>query len=628
MEMLIKSRIKTHQRRLPTGQSITIREHDDSRTKKQDQPSRRHGARTTQSPSKKGANRIASAAPVAVGQFLEKKGIPISDIDSKTDGFSISKYEGKTILRYHSHGKAATKPKAIEKHITAVNDALAEQGLTATQIGTGGQYIIHKLAGSGLQDLPKQLREKCERGEPGKGGEIKLSKTEVTTLLEKGRVGFISAGKNPSSTSTDELGLSEKDITSRGDSLQKELIAMGLKFTKVHGKYGEEEDSFMVMIPDAERSEMVNLGRKYNQDSIIYSDHNKNEMIFTTGSNTGQRHTGSGFKYLDSKTADFYTEIDTGQDKPLKFMLKFDFGKLEKVAKSIRMLIKSKLGSRKPSHKYTKREGAPGKYQYTYPGEDSGTLFAKPDTKVTTETITIANIVPDPDQPRKHFDKVKLQELGRSITINGLIQDIAIRPDPGHRGHYVIIAGERRWRAMKLEGIEITTAKVYHTMDPAALASIQVAENVGREQMNPIEEAVAYKKLFDVGYSFKQIADRVSTSETTVKYRMELLMLIPALQELVKHGSLPISQAGIIARAELKTDYQLNVLKRLNLGKLSNQALAGIVGKYESAQTQVVTSRGVKPKKRQRGKLRKAILKASEFRGSQLPSRIRIGSMR
>lgn len=591
--MLLKSKIKTHQRRTATGKVVTVREHEDKRTKKPEQPSRRHGARTTPTiHTKKGATRIESAAPVYVGKYLESKGIPISDTESKTDGISVSKYNNKTVLQFHSHGRGGGKNAAMAKYLEQIKEELASQGLTVSRIGSSRHYVIHKMPENGLKDLPKPLREKCQRAEPGKGGEIKLTKDEVTTLLQKGRVGFISAGKNPSSTSTDELGMGEKDIMSRGDDLQKELITKGLKFVKVKGKYGEEEDSFMVMIPDVERSELVGLGRKYNQDSIIYSDKNKNEMIFTTGSKTGYRHVGTGFKYLDAKTADFYTEVDIGDENPIKFTLNFNFWAIEKVKKSLR-LLKSKLGSQKPDHEYIKREGSPGHYQYTYPGEEPGSLFGKAETKVTTETLTIASIVPDPTQPRKHFDETKLKELGASIKSLGLVQDIAVRPNPEREGYYIIIAGERRYRAMKMEEIETTPAKVYHVIDPKIIASIQVAENVAREQMNPIKDGTAYKKLLGVGYSIEQIADRVGTSVTTVERRMQLLTLIPHLQEMAKHGNLTVSQGHIIATAELKPEYQQNVLKRLNLGKMSNEALSGVVGKYSAAQNQIVMFGGI-----------------------------------
>jgi len=186
---------------------------------------------------------------------------------------------------------------------------------------------VQRTRPSQLQDLPASLRKKCERGGPGEGGEITLTKKEVKTLLEKGVVGFVSAGKNPQSQ--DDIALTAADINKRDKMLKRDLTDAGLKFVRVTGKYGEIEDSYMVMIPDARRDELITLGKKYNQDSIIFSDHNKNEMIYTTGENQGRKYKGDGFETLSSKAEDFYTEVKTTDGK-LKFSLKFNWDKLEK----------------------------------------------------------------------------------------------------------------------------------------------------------------------------------------------------------------------------------------------------------------------------------------------------------
>lgn len=209
-------------------------------------------------------------------------------------------------------------------------------------------------------------------------------------------------------------------------------------------------------------------------------------------------------------------------------------------------------------------------------------------TVVTTEEIPIAAISRDPTQPREHFDKKKLQELGQSIKKLGLVQDIAIRPDPDTEDRYIIIAGERRWRAMQLIEKELTSAKVYHTTDPKEIASIQVAENVGRVQMNPMEEAKAFQKLQDAGYTLEEVASRAGASLTTVERRISFLELIPSLQEMVKTGALSVRRAEIIAGANLRSQYQQNIIRRLNAGPVSREALRGMVGKYQTAQTQTV----------------------------------------
>jgi len=185
--------------------------------------------------------------------------------------------------------------------------------------------------------IPESLSEKCKQDMPGKGGEIHLSKKEVTTLLKYGIVGFISAGINPNDP--DDKKLTEPDIKNREKKLREDLIKKGLKFVKVTGKYGEIEDSYMVMVPNVKDKELVELGKQYNQDSVIYCDHNKNKMIYTTGKNDGQYYPGSGFELLNNSAMDYYTEIDTTGGK-VKFSLKFDFGKL---LKSVHFLIRGKV---------------------------------------------------------------------------------------------------------------------------------------------------------------------------------------------------------------------------------------------------------------------------------------------
>jgi ParB/RepB/Spo0J family partition protein len=258
-------------------------------------------------------------------------------------------------------------------------------------------------------------------------------------------------------------------------------------------------------------------------------------------------------------------------------------------------MMKARVGSVKPDHKYISRTGSAGNYDYKYAEDANQVKESAPDmfgfvrtakTLITNEEIQIANITPDPEQPRKDFEQSSIVELGQSIKKIGLIQDIAVRPDPAKDGHYIIIAGERRWRAMTSAGIETTRAKVYHITDPKDIAPIQVAENVGRKEMNPMEEATAYRKLFDAGYEIDEIAKKIGASPVTVERRMALLELIPMLQHLVKTGSIPINHGVIIAQARLRPEFQQNVLKKLNAGNLSTEALSGIVGQYKSAQTQ------------------------------------------
>lgn len=247
----------------------------------------------------------------------------------------------------------------------------------------------------------------------------------------------------------------------------------------------------------------------------------------------------------------------------------------------------------KPGHKYTRRTGAPGHYDYEYP-EDLFGGSATIKTKVTDQVVPVTAIHRDPTQPREHFDEGKLKELAASIKKIGLVQPIAIRPHPEIEGEFMVIAGERRWRAMQMAGIETVKTQIYHTTNAKEIAELQVAENVGRAQMNPMEEATAYQKMINTGATIDEIAEAVGTSQVTVERRIAFLSLIPQIQEMVRHGSLVISRAEIIAGAYLKPEYQKNIIKRLNMGKVSREALRGMVGRYQTAQTQTTlfTSEG------------------------------------
>lgn len=179
----------------------------------------------------------------------------------------------------------------------------------------------------GVEDLNFNLFKKIKRKGKGKGGEIDLTEKEVATILEHGKVGFISAGVNPADPN--DVKLTEKKVEERYSKLKDELSDKGYMYVRVRGKYGEEEDSFMVMVNDVDRKDIQAMGTAYNQDSIIYSDHGRNEMIFTTGENKYKKHVGDGFNKLGDEVSDFYSEISTPKGK-VKFSLNFNFDQLTK----------------------------------------------------------------------------------------------------------------------------------------------------------------------------------------------------------------------------------------------------------------------------------------------------------
>ena len=153
------------------------------------------------------------------------------------------------------------------------------------------------------------------------------------------------------------------------------------------------------------------------------------------------------------------------------------------------------------------------------------------EVKVPAETfLKLSDIEPNREQPRKNFDKEALEELADSIKQYGLIQPIVVQKKDDY---YEIIAGERRWRAAKLAGLtEIPV--IVKEFSEQELVEISLIENIQREDLNPVEEAMAYKRLIDE-FHLKQdeIAERVGKSRTAVTNAMRLLKLSEKVQQML-----------------------------------------------------------------------------------------------
>jgi len=166
--------------------------------------------------------------------------------------------------------------------------------------------------------------------------------------------------------------------------------------------------------------------------------------------------------------------------------------------------------------------------------------------------IPIARLDRNPDQPRKYFDKEKLQELTRSIKDKGVLQPILVRPIVKGRSktpHYQIVAGERRWQAALKAGLDQMPVMVKDLNDQEVL-EIGVVENVQRANLNPIEEAQAYKALSDeFGRRQEDIAQAVGKSRSHVANMMRLLTLPTRAQDLLAQGKLTAGHARAVIAA-------------------------------------------------------------------------------
>ena len=156
-------------------------------------------------------------------------------------------------------------------------------------------------------------------------------------------------------------------------------------------------------------------------------------------------------------------------------------------------------------------------------------------------TLRLAEIEPDKNQPRKAFDDTALSELAASITEHGVLQPIVVRPSPA--GGYIIVAGERRWRAARLAGLTDVPVVVIEADDKKAM-ELALIENLQRSDLNPIEEALGYQELMGTyEMTQEQAAARVGKSRPAVANALRLLSLSPAVLELVKDGSLSAGHA-------------------------------------------------------------------------------------
>ncbi len=170
--------------------------------------------------------------------------------------------------------------------------------------------------------------------------------------------------------------------------------------------------------------------------------------------------------------------------------------------------------------------------------------------RVIVKQIPLAQIGANPDQPRKTFSDAELNELAASIRERGVLQPILLRCVSGRPHMYEIVAGERRFRASKIAGLTEIPALV-KSMDDNNAREIALIENVQRENLNPIEEANAYKNLMECcDYELDDVSRLIGKSASYIRNMLRLTSLPESVQGLVEQGELTASHARTIAVAE------------------------------------------------------------------------------
>ena len=181
-----------------------------------------------------------------------------------------------------------------------------------------------------------------------------------------------------------------------------------------------------------------------------------------------------------------------------------------------------------------------------------GDYMEEPTSKSPYQLLPIHKVEPNPGQPRQDFDEEELQALADSIATHGIVQPLTVREISG--GYYQIIAGERRWRAARQVGLKEVPAVIIEADDKKTM-ELALIENLQRQDLNPVEEALGYQSLMaDYGLTQEETASRVGKSRPAVANALRLLSLPGSVLELLRSGKLTAGHARAVL--SLKTPKQ------------------------------------------------------------------------
>ncbi len=183
------------------------------------------------------------------------------------------------------------------------------------------------------------------------------------------------------------------------------------------------------------------------------------------------------------------------------------------------------------------------------------------DVSRPTQVLAVERVQPNPDQPRRAFAPEALDQLAQSIRQKGIVQPLIVRPI-GQNGQYEIVAGERRWRAAQIAGLHEVPV-VVREFDDVEVLEIAIIENIQREDLNPIEEALAYRQLIDrFGHTQEKLAEALSRSRSHVTNLLRLLTLPASVQGYLTTGALSAGHARALVSAPNPAELAAAVVKR------------------------------------------------------------------
>ncbi len=209
-------------------------------------------------------------------------------------------------------------------------------------------------------------------------------------------------------------------------------------------------------------------------------------------------------------------------------------------------------------------------------------------------TLPIEKLQRGQYQPRSYMDQDSLEELAESIKTQGIILPILVRPlDESANNHYEIIAGERRWRAAQLAQLEEVPVIIRDIPDEATLA-VALIENIQRENLNPIEEAIGLKRLMDeFELTHQEVAEAVGKSRTTVTNLLRLISLSDEVKKLLEHGDLEMGHAR--ALLTLDESEQRDLARQVIAKELSVRQTESLVRRLQQQTTKAVPTHKIDP---------------------------------
>lgn len=223
---------------------------------------------------------------------------------------------------------------------------------------------------------------------------------------------------------------------------------------------------------------------------------------------------------------------------------------------------------------------------------DLGADYSAPVRPRTPDSsLPIEKLHPNPDQPRRQFDETAIQELAQSVREHGILQPLIVRPFPGRDGQYQIVAGERRWRAAQLAQIHDVPVLIRELGDTEVL-QVAIIENIQRADLNPIEEAQAYRVLMDnFGHTQEKLAEALGKSRSHIANLLRLLTLPERIMAYVREGKITAGHA----RACLASDNPITLAEAIiHLGLSVREAEERARKSLKQPTGRIITGRRVK----------------------------------